>query len=299
VALIPNPAIAALIGAVVVWATTFVISADVLMTNSPAVLTVLRFAIAAVLLVPLAMWRRAPVRDVLASPVGAFLGLSGVTAYYGLQNVGLQYTSAGTTALLQAVLPVATALLAAVVLRERVEPRVAVGLVMASVGVVLVASSAPRFDLGTVLIVIGLVAYALYTVALRWSADHLQVASDWLAVATASCIWGVGFLLPWLAWEVASGRSRWPDDVGTLGELIYLGVVASGVTLLLWSYGAARTSATIAGVITAGVPALGYAIAVLFGEPAVWTKTAGGVLAVVGIVVATLASRGRRPTLDH
>jgi drug/metabolite transporter (DMT)-like permease len=287
--------VAALVAAVVVWATTFVVSFDVLLTTSPAVLTVLRFVIAALLLLPLALWRRAALLAVLRSPVGAFLGLSGVAAYYGLQNVGLLHTTAGTAALLQALLPIATAVVAAVLLRERVEPRVAVALVLATVGVVLVASSAPRLDLGAVLIMIGLVGYGVYTVALRWWAGRSELASDALAVAAASSVWGVVFLIPWLAWEVATGQSRWPADAGALAGTLYLGAAASGGTLLLWSYGAARTSATVAGVITAGVPALGYAIAVCFGEPAGWTKTAGGVLAVCGIVMATLAS-GRQRT---
>lgn len=43
--------------AVVVWATTFVLSAGALATASAAVLTVLRFALAAAVLVPLAVRR--------------------------------------------------------------------------------------------------------------------------------------------------------------------------------------------------------------------------------------------------
>lgn len=49
--------LAALTTAVIVWATTFVVSADVLTTTSPATLTVLRFALAVALLVPLALRR--------------------------------------------------------------------------------------------------------------------------------------------------------------------------------------------------------------------------------------------------
>src|SRR5215212_8641377 len=43
--------------AVIIWATTFVVSSSALATTSPAVLTVLRFALAAIVLVPLALRR--------------------------------------------------------------------------------------------------------------------------------------------------------------------------------------------------------------------------------------------------
>ena len=81
---------------------------------------------------------RRPGSDAAFRPVAPALGLSGVAAYYGLQNLGLLYTTAGTAALLQAALPVATAALAALVLRERVARRVLAGLALATVGVAVV-----------------------------------------------------------------------------------------------------------------------------------------------------------------
>src|SRR5947209_10733971 len=149
--------------AVVVWATTFVLSASALATASAAVLTVLRFALSAAVLVPLAV-RRGGLARVLRAPVTAALGLTGVAAYYGLQNLGLLYTTAGTAALLQAVLPVATAALAVVVLHERLAPSAIAGLALATAGVAMVGASAPRLDVGAVLVLVGVAAYAVYTV---------------------------------------------------------------------------------------------------------------------------------------
>ena len=99
------------VAAVLVWATTFVVSSDALATVSPGVLTVLRFALATVLLLPLAL-RRGGLGRVLGTRTAAVLGLTGVAAYYGLQNIGLLSTAPGTAALLQAVLPIAATVLA-------------------------------------------------------------------------------------------------------------------------------------------------------------------------------------------
>jgi drug/metabolite transporter (DMT)-like permease len=134
------------------------------------------------------------------------------------------------------------------------------------------------------------VCYGVYTVALRHYAGSDEAGRDSLAVATASSLWGVVFLAPWLAWEMLAGQARWPTESVALWEVLYLGVVASAVTLLLWSYGAARTDATVSGIFIAGIPVFGYGFAVLFGEPATWAKTVGGVMAVVGMVLAARTS---------
>jgi drug/metabolite transporter (DMT)-like permease len=292
--------------AVVIWATTFVLSASALATTSAAVLTVLRFALAAAVLAPLAV-RRGGLAGVLRSPVTAVLGLTGVAAYYGLQNLGLLYTTAGTAALLQAVLPVATAALAAILLRERLRAGTTAGLVLATGGVVLVASGEARIDVGAVLVVAGVLGYAIYTVLLRRvgrrpSSPHTAAvdgtsAADPVMLAAATALWGLVFLLPWQGWEIATGRAHLPMGKTAVTATFYLGIVASGGTLLLWTYGAAQTPASVSGVLTAAIPALGYALAVLTGEQATPSKTAGGILALTGVLLATYKAT-RSPTRE-
>lgn len=244
--------------AVLVWGTTFVVSSDALSAASPAALTVARFAIAALVLLPLAV-RRTGFAAALGSPRSALLGLTGVAAYYGLQNAGLLYTTAGTAALLQAGLPLATVALAATFLGERPGPAAAFGLLLATAGVVLIAGAElARLNLGALLVIGGVLAYAVYTVQLRG-----QPRADPLVLSTATCVWGLAFLLPWQLWEVATGRAGFDMRVSLLVAVTYLGVVASAGTLVLWTYGAARLSATTAGAFTAPIPAVGYALAVL------------------------------------
>lgn len=284
--------------AVTIWATTFSVSADALSTVSPAVLTVLRFTLAAAALVPLAL-RRGDLAVVLGRPVVAVLGLSGVAAYYGLQNLGLLYTTAGTAALLQAALPVATAALAALVLRERVPRPVLAGLVLTTTGVALVSTAGARLDGGGAIIIAGVGAYALYTVLLRrlGSSEGRSAESALdppIVLAAATAIWGVIFLVPWLMWEVADGRARLPATTGSWGAAVYLGLVASGGTLVLWTYGARRVPAALSGVFTAAVPALGYVFALAVGEQPTTAGTIGGIVAVIGVVWAATASRPAR-----
>lgn len=275
----------ALVAAVLIWGTTFVVSADALEQSSPAVLTVARFAVAAVVLVPLGL-RSGGLGPALRSRSSALLGLTGVTVYYGLQNLGLTYTSAGNAALLQAVLPLATAAFAWALLAERPSPQAGVGLLLASAGVVLLAGGAVvDLDPGSLLIVVGVLGYAVYTVLLR-----RQPAADTLVLAAATCLWGLAFLLPWQLWEIATGDAELRVTGGLVAAVGYLGVLASAATLLLWTYATVRLRATTAGVFTAAVPAVGYVAALLTGEDVDAVKSLGCLLALAGTVVVTVSS---------
>jgi drug/metabolite transporter (DMT)-like permease len=269
-----------------------VVSDTALASMSPAVLTVARFMLALVILLPLAILRGGDVGAAIRSAPVALLGGLGVAAYYGLQNLGLVTTSAGTAAVLQALLPVATALIAAVWLRERLSPLLLAGLALASVGVALVAGGlVAEASAGAGLIVLGVLAYAVYTVLLRRDPER-----DPVVVAAATCAWGVLLLLPWLAGEVLTGRARLDLDTGAVTAMVYLGLAASALTLLLWTYGAAHVPASTAGVFTASIPAVGYVCAVLAGEDASWGKTIGSVLALLGAAVAASAASAAAPT---
>lgn len=282
----------ALGAAVVIWSTTFVVSSEVLDGISPALLTLIRFVLAAFVLVPLALTRPGLLR-MLATRTAAVLGLTGVAAYFGLQNLGLLSTSPGTAALLQAVIPIAAAVLSFLLLSERPPIGSIAGLALATIGVVIAANTGAQIDIGALLIAAGSSAYAFYTVWLRRleaprPPQITRPATDPLVVAAATAVWGVVFLLPWQAWELAAGQARLVLSGSLVLSTLYLGLAASGATLLLWTYGARRVPATISGILTAAIPALGYGFALLVGEEPTWNKTLGGLLALFGVGLATI-----------
>jgi drug/metabolite transporter (DMT)-like permease len=130
--------------------------------------------------------------------------------------------------------------------------------------------------------------YAGYTVLLRRGPGE-----DAVVTAATTCAWGLVFLVPWLAWEVVSGAGRMGFGPEVIAALLHLGVPASALTVLLWSYGAARVAGSASGAFTAAIPAVGYLFAVLAGEAPTWPKTVGSVLAVAGTVLSASGSRSR------
>jgi len=279
---------------VVLWSITYVLSGWALETGSAAVLSVGRFALTLVVLVPFTA-RRPGLSRALRDPRMILLGLLGVTLYYALANIGLLFTTAGTAALVASFMPVMTALAAVVLLRERIVLRTTVGLVLATAGVGLVAAAGFRIDLGVVLNLLALVAYSLYTVLLRREGGD-GTGRDAITLATATAAWGTALMLPWLGWEIVTGTAAIPGDVRGLLGILAEGVVITAPALVLFGYAAQRLPAAVSGVATAAVPALGYGFALLLGEPFDLVKTIGGAVALVGVVIATLSQPDVEPS---
>jgi drug/metabolite transporter (DMT)-like permease len=287
--------LAAIGTSVLLWSVAYVMSGWALETGSPAVLSVGRFAIALLVLVPLAARRRDFVHT-LRRPRTIVLGLTGVTLYYSLANIGLLFTTPGTAALTAALLPVLTAIAAVALIHERLGGRTMLGLALATIGVGLVAASGFRLDLGVLLNIAALASYALYTVLLRGSGRTDDGAPDAIVLATATGIWGTAIMLPWLGWEAVSGTLAVPTDPRGQLSIVILALVVTAPTLVLFNYGAERLPAAISGVATAAIPALGYGFALLLGETLDLVKAFGGAIALAGVVIATLATPDVEPS---
>ena len=236
---------------VLLWSAAYVVSGWALETTSPAVLSVGRFAVALLVLIPLAARRPGFLRT-LRRPRTILLGLTGVTLYYSFANIGLLFTTPGTAALTAAFLPVLTAAAAVALIRERLTGRTWLGLALATIGVALVAASGFRVDVGVLLNIVALASYALYTVLLRKDAGRVD-APDAIVLATATGIWGTLILVPWLLWEALAGTIAVPTDARGLVSILTLALVVTAPTLVLFNYGAERLPAAVSGVATAAI----------------------------------------------
>lgn len=296
--------VVAVFASVVLWSTTYGLSAIALVTASPAVLSELRVVLAVPLMIGLIVVLRprlgipALVRA-LRRPLTLVLAITGVAFFYLPSNIGLTLSTAGTASLMSAALPVLTAAIAWWVIGERITGRVTAGLVLTTVGVAVASAGAARLGFGAVLLVAGLASYALYTVLLRRADARTGTGegdagtTDPIVLATATAIWGAVLLAPWFAWELATGAASWPASAPGWASVLFLALVVTGPTMALYNYGAERVPAAVAGTATGAVPALGYAFAVVLGEPVDGIKVVGGALALIGIVVAALPARDR------
>ena len=284
----------ALVLAACIWGAALVITKALLQEVGPFTISLLRFLLAWVLLAPFAS-RQGYRLSLMLRPTFVLFGVTGVTLYFGLLNVGLLFTGAGSAALLQAGIPAITTFLSVLVLKERVSRLQLLGIGLSVMGLLLVTGSSRQQGgsaplLGNLLVVGSVFAWAIYTVQGR----HLSHAFPWLVVTTASI--GVGAIC--LA-SLALGELWWQGlphlHADGLVQLLYLGGVASALGYGLWNYGLRFMDASQAAPYFNLIPVVGLLLSVLvLHEPLTLIQAGGGVLTLLGV---SLSSKERsRPS---
>ena len=130
-----------LLFAMTIWGSTFVVTKDLIGHVAPFTLAFMRVAVGALVLAPFAWPRRRDVR----LPWGwlTLMAFVGVAFYYAAFNLSLMYTSAVQGALVQSSIPVVVALVAMPWLREHAGLSRVVGIVLSTLGILIVFSGAP------------------------------------------------------------------------------------------------------------------------------------------------------------
>jgi drug/metabolite transporter (DMT)-like permease len=217
-------------------------------------------------------------------------GLAWFAAYNVLLNAAEQRVDAGTAAMLVNLGPILVAVLAGLVLGERVTRRLGQGALVACAGAVLIgaatAQGADRDLLGSLFCVLAAVTYAIGVVAQKPPLRRLPaVQVTWLGclAGTVACLPYLPRLLDQLA--TASGRS-------TAG-LVYLGLVPTALAFSTWAYALARTDAGRLGINTYLVPPLTILLgwALLAERPPI-LAIVGGLVCLLGVAWARRTAPG-------
>ncbi|HVN54517.1 MAG TPA: DMT family transporter [Anaerolineaceae bacterium] len=275
-----------------IWGSTFVVTKVILHEIAPLALTFTRFAIAFAVLAPLACRQGYRLRDTFR-PSFLLFGLTGTTLFYALQNLGLKYTSVSSTVLIQSSIPAITAVLAVIVLKERLSARQIAGIALVTLGVILVglageepSASSPHPALGNLLIFGTALSWAAYTIQGRKMAGERPA----LVMTAASTGAGLLFLLPFTAWELSTTGLPHLSPGGALG-VAYLGLVASGLTMFLWNYALHFLPASVATPFINLIPIIGLVSALILGEQPPLVQVAGGALAILGVWLSSVLQK--------
>ena len=276
---------------IVIWGVTFVNTKVLLEDFSAFEILFLRFAAAYA-----ALWAFAPRRF---SPGGwreeltfAAMGLSGVAAYQFLENCAIGYTNASNVAILVSACPMGTAVLSALVLKEKtLTRRFLVGFALAMSGVVLVCVGGIRefhFNpLGDFLAICAMTCWSVYSILITRTNGkrHEPILS-----IRRVFFWALVFMTPFLAFSFdftpAVNAARFAKG-WNLFHLGFLGFLASALAFVLWNetckaLGTVRATCGLyfIPVVTAVVAALAL------GES--WTAMTGlgAVLTILGVIMS-------------
>lgn len=275
--------------AIVFWGVSFVATKAALAEISPVTLIFSRFAIAAVLL--LALVRELPPRPSWGAL--ALMGFIGVFVHQMLQAYALTMTSATNTGWLIGVTPIWSAVLSAVVLRERMGFWKIVGLVGGFCGALLVVTKGDfsagvlgrPSTTGDLMILISTVNWAIYTVL-----GHRTIRELGPRRATSGAmLFGALMLSP--VFVAQRGWRDYPKLTATgWSALLFLAVCCSALGYLFW-YGALERIevSRVASLLYAEPLVTFAAAALLLGERVSGTVIAGGILVLVSVLVAQYA----------
>ncbi|WP_410617013.1 DMT family transporter [Amycolatopsis sp. lyj-109] len=277
--------VAAVLGAALIWSSSFAVTKVALAEIPPMTLGALRFVLAAFIL-GVAV-HAGPDRRRLPSPrERLFIGLAGllgITAYFALENVGVDLASASDATLIVAAYPVLTLVLSG---RAEFSPVRLTGMLLAVAGVCLVVRGNGTHSLwGDAFLIAGGVAWAAYNVLARRDRSGASpiVVTYYQTLAGAG-----GFVLLSLS-EV--DRWRVPGGANVL-RIAFLAGLCSVAGFLLYNHGLRRLEASVAVNLLNVVPVagLGWAV-VLAGERLTLVQVLGGAVVIAGV---TLGLRSRR-----
>lgn len=298
----------AIVGTTLIWGSTFVIAKEILEVWPPVAYLACRFVVAAIVLILLfprefvrARWQE--------WKAGAVLGIL-MSGGIAIQAVGQIYTTPSKSAFITGLTTPLVPFVAFLILRAVPSRENLTGVVLASLGgaLILAPQSGESVNYGDMLTLACTILFALHITAMsvytkrfnvrRLTTLHITVAAIvcmtvWLAFRACVAAFGADGLPEFVTREAAP--LVW-TDARLVWQLIYMAIVATIITFLLWTWGQARMSATHAAIIFSLEPVFATLFAVWVRGAGEWMGARAGIGAafvLAGVIVSELRWKKR------
>lgn len=281
--------------ACVIWGATPASGKMTVEAFSPLMITSLRFACVAVCLFAWLFLTQGKKclnipKDVLY--VAIAMGFMGVLVHNGLLFLGLNYTTATNTALIESIGPTATTLLAFFFLGERLNRFGWLGIAISCIGTLCIISKGDinillnlQFNVGDVSILGCEVAWSAYAIISLRANNKIQSLN---LVAWSSLF---GSLWCFAVGGVTGSLHIYEVSTGALLGFAYLVIFSGIIAFIAWNVGVQHVGASKAGVFVYLVPLTGGMIGVLLlGEDILLAQLFGAAL-IMGGVMLTVRSK--------
>jgi len=291
-----------------IWGLTFVSTKVLLETFSPLWILLIRFAIGFLILCLIRphILRARSKKDQLYF---VFAGITGVACYYLLENVALVYTTATSVGVIVAAAPLFTVLLEALMgNRSSLHVPFFIGFAIALFGLILVAMGSEGTDLsslfassyafGNLLALFATFVWALYSVLLKKISDR---GYETIAVTKQTFFWGLVVILPaTLLFGGAYPAADQAFELVNVGNLLFLGVIASAVCFITWGIAVKHLGASKASTYIYLDPVVTATASILIlREPCNASIVLGIVLTIVGLIVSNSKKLVERKTAQN
>jgi drug/metabolite transporter (DMT)-like permease len=280
-----------ILGALVIWSSSFVAIKIAYETFPPITLGAVRFLVATLILGALTLLPKNRVK-LEKKDIGtvALSGLMGITLYAVLQNIAMQWTSASSATLIIASYPAITLLLESLIYKVKMNLFKIVGIVIAIAGVVILsyvkADTRQQGELlGVLLLLIAGIAWAFYNFLTKKVVNRYPSIS----LLFYQTLFGAIFMAPLALFE----RGDWATPTAlTFSMMLFLGLFCSVLAFLLYNNGLKKLPASSVTSMLNLVPIFGVFFSwVLLGEQVTLRKVIGGVVIIAGVMISARQSK--------
>ncbi|MCM3341870.1 DMT family transporter [Paenibacillus sp. MER TA 81-3] len=278
------------------WGGSFATAKHVVTEIPPLVAATIRFGMAGMILALIVTIRSVWKMDVLKVRWKGllFIAVTGIFGYNALFFVGLHYTSVINGSLIIATMPVFTALGAVLFLKESWSGRTGLGLILTSIGVLVVITEgsldallSSSLNIGDLMFVAALICGVLYSLAGK------AVMKDVSPLLTTTLTTLFGSLLLLVSSLLEGGWERVPH-MSWQGwqEMLYMVVCGTLVGYIIFNKGVEQIGAMKASMYLNLVPIVAtLASVVLYGSTVAWQQLLGMIIVLSGLYIAMFAKQ--------
>lgn len=276
------------------WGCNYVISAYLLRSFSPILLSFTRIVFTSIFLLIIALISKG-----LQKPSRAewkwllYVGIFGTLLNQVFYFTGLHHSTAGNASLLIALSPLATAILSRIFLKEKLTFYKVTGSILGLMGVIIIVlfgSGSAGFDLsqGDIYLLLAMLTLSISIIFIRKLSNTLSP----FAITVYSTLLGTFLMSPAALVEHAAGLSHFSHSIWLWILLMLAGMVAQGLAGFWWNNGVAVIGAGSASMIMNIPPFFALLIAHFFLGDAIHAgQIVGGMLVLVGVAVSSRKKR--------
>lgn len=270
------------------WGGNFVVAKTLVAHASPMTLTLIRWLIAVIVLLPLVWWKEKRLVPAKAALVPLFLmGITGVALFNIFQFLALERTTSTNAGLISTMNTMSIALFSFAFLKEKINGLQLLAMVLSLIGVFLVLSKGDwqllwhfQLNTGDLWMVAAVCVWGLYSVCSKWA---MQTTSPLMATLYAG-LFGVLILVPFTITDFTFSEI----DSSFILSLLYTGVISTVVCMVFWNIGVQQLGATTSGIFLNFNPIFTALLAFLFiGEQLSWLQGIGGIIVILGCYLFT------------
>ena len=278
------------------WAANAVAGRLAVGAVSPMLLNGLRWAIAALILLPLG-WRVLRPQSLLWQRWRRFaaLGLLGVGSYNALQYLALQTSTPVNVTLIASSMPVWMLAVGALRYGERASRKQLLGAALSLAGVALVLSRGQwstlmqvRLVPGDLFMLVAVLLWAFYSWMLARPSDDSARRWPWSEFLMAQVVFGMFWALAAVGGEWALGRAHIEWNGWVLALLLFVAIGPSLIAYRCWGLGVATVGPAVASFFNNLTPLFAALLsAAVLGDAPRWYHALAFVLIAAGIVVSS------------